>query len=96
MKSIFLVKNSHFLIATSICSSYSLFKTYLTYSLYSSSLSSYSYLALGVRTLGLLVILYIGTLLPKQPYIYNFVLRFYYNVLHKRAGHTSELATTKN
>jgi hypothetical protein len=31
----------------------------------SSSLSSYSYLALGIPTLDLLVILYIGTLLPK-------------------------------
>jgi hypothetical protein len=29
-------------------------------------------------TLGLLVILYIGTLLPKQLYIYNSILRFYY------------------
>jgi len=36
MKLVFLVKNSHFLIATSIYSSYSLFKTYLIYSLYSS------------------------------------------------------------
>ena len=36
-KSIFLVKNSHFSIATGICSSYSLLKTYLTCSPYSSS-----------------------------------------------------------
>ena len=38
IKSIFLIKNLHFSIATSIYSSYSLFKTYLTYSLYSSLL----------------------------------------------------------
>ena len=38
IKSVFLVKNSHFLIATGIYSSYSLFKTHLTCSLYSSSL----------------------------------------------------------
>ena len=35
-KLVFLVKNSHFLIATSIFSSYSLFKTYLIYSPYPS------------------------------------------------------------
>jgi hypothetical protein len=31
-----------------------------------------------VPTLGLLVIFYIGTLLPKRPYVYNSMLRFYY------------------
>jgi len=39
IKSVFLIKNSHFSITTSIYSSYSLFKTHLTYSLYSPSLS---------------------------------------------------------
>jgi hypothetical protein len=53
-----------------------------------------------VPTLGLLVILYIGALLPKQPYVYNSILCFYYikirylnssNVFHKRITDTSEL-----
>ena len=37
MKSVFYIKNSHFLITTGIYSSYSLLKTYSTYSPYSSS-----------------------------------------------------------
>jgi len=36
IKSVFLLKNLYFLITTSTYSSYSLFKTHLTYSLYSS------------------------------------------------------------
>ena len=39
IKLVFLIKNLYFLIATSICSSYSLFKTHLIYSLYSSLFS---------------------------------------------------------
>jgi len=44
-KLVFLIKNSHFLIATSICSFYSLFETYLMCSLYS-FLGSYRPIAL--------------------------------------------------
>ena len=53
-KLVFFIKNSHFLIATSIYSSYSLLKTYLTYSLYSSLLTKQIIMLLRYTIINLL------------------------------------------
>ena len=54
IKLVFLIKNLYFLIATSICSSYSLFKTYLTYFLCSFLLSKQIIILLRYTIINLL------------------------------------------
>jgi len=68
IKLVFLVKNSHFLITTSICSSYSLFKTYLIYSLYSSSLIKW------------IIMLLRYTIINSLRYSSNILLIYFWNI----------------